>query len=64
MEDILKIVKVEYLRNHCMDCDLWLKRKSRVWHCSAQLVLISMQERYTFLTKTQLARINFQAINI
>ena len=25
MEDNLKIVKVEYLRNHCMDCDLWGK---------------------------------------
>ena len=26
MEDNLKIVKVEYFRNHCMDCDLWVLR--------------------------------------
>ena len=46
MEDDLKILKVEYLSNYCMDCDLWVirgeieenQRKSRVWLCSAQLV--------------------------
>ena len=27
MEDDLKIVKVEYLRNHCMDHDLWVLRE-------------------------------------
>jgi hypothetical protein len=26
MEDDLNILKVEYLSNHCMDCDLWILR--------------------------------------
>jgi hypothetical protein len=44
MEDELKILKMEYLSNHCTVHDFgggncWkTQRKSQVWLCSAQLV--------------------------